>query len=130
VSIALLWLLLLIVAVGVPVMALYVDRRAAAVAASGRLPEDDWAFQRRPGLAVAQLDVVERSLRTGAQAPDPGLRPLVAERAHALLSRSWWTGTAETSVGDHHPGCWPPDGSRSLVPGRNSVQTVRRGVPG
>lgn len=49
-STAVLWLVLLVVAVGLPLLALYADRRAAAGVPN--LPEDAWAFGRRHGLSA------------------------------------------------------------------------------
>lgn len=85
-STAVLWLVLLVVAVGLPFLALYADRRAAAGVPN--LPEDAWAFRRRHGLTAAETDLIDRCLQTGARAEHPRLRPLIVERGQVQLDRA------------------------------------------
>lgn len=54
-STAVLWLVLLVVAIGLPFLVLSADRRAAAGVPN--LPEDSWAFRRRHGLTAAESDL-------------------------------------------------------------------------
>lgn len=82
-----LWLVLAAVAVGLPLLALRADRRAA-----GRTHDDEdaWAFRRRVGLSVVEMETVDEAVRRGVDVGDPVLRPLAAERAAILLGQEGW----------------------------------------
>jgi hypothetical protein len=86
VKLVLLWLALLAVAVGLPLLALAADRADARRVPTG--PGDLWAFSKEHGLSAVDAELVRRALDGGHSLEDPRLRRLVALRVGQMLPRA------------------------------------------
>lgn len=80
-----------LVVVAFPLLARYAGSRHRP-----RVPsEDAYGFRVRHALSASESAQVERAVRSGRRLDEPALRPLVVERASALLELTRWWPTRE-----------------------------------